>query len=328
MAAMSALALVATVAIGCGDTGEKSGGGGGGGGGDGKFNRPVTMVIPFGPGVGSDQAGRLASPIIEKGVGVQIPVINVPGATGNTGMTKMLQSRPGESIAIMPADTLATIVAGTSSFKLDEIKPICRLSSAPSYLWVNTKGKYKDWDALSKAAEEEPGKITVATVGKGGIDDIMLGALAQKGFEFRAVPFAEGGERKGAVLSGDADVIYEQAGDVKENVEAKQFAPVLMFGDEKVEGVEGDFVLSSELGITDVVDQWRGLFASAEMPDAQAKTLSDACAKVPEDPKFAKFGKDNNEFEDTFMDQTEYQQFIQDEVKKMKSLGTKYGVFK
>ena len=323
---MSLIAAVLATAAGCGDTGSEKSGGGGDGGGD--FKRPVTMVIPFGPGVGSDQAGRLASPIIEKGIGVQIPVINVPGATGNTGMTKMLQSRPGESVAIMPADTLATIVAGTSSFKLDEVKPICRLSNAPSYLWVNTKGKYKDWDALSKAAKEQPGKIAVATVGKGGIDDIMLGALAQKGFKFRPVPFAEGGERKGAVLSGDAEAIYEQAGDVKENVEAKQFAPVLMFADKKIEGVEGDFALSSELGITDVVDQWRGLFASAEMPDAQAKTLSDACAKVPDDPKFAKFGKDNSEFEDTFLDATEYQQFVQDEVTKMKTLGTKYGVFK
>ena len=59
---------------------------------------------------------------------MQFPVVNVPGATGNTGMTKMLQSRPGETAAIMPADTLATVVAGTSSFKLDEIKPVCRIS--------------------------------------------------------------------------------------------------------------------------------------------------------------------------------------------------------
>ena len=325
-AAAGICALALAAAAGCGDTGGDSGGGGGGGGGD--FKRPVTMVIPFGPGVGSDQAGRLAAPVLEKELGVQFPVINVPGATGNTGMTKMLQSRPGEAVAIIPADTLATVVAGSSSFKLDEIKPVCRISNAPSSLWVNTKGKYTSWDALSKAAKAQPGKISVATVGKGGIDDIQLGALAQKGFKFRAVPFAEGAERKGSVLSKDTDAIYEQYGDVKENVTAGQFKPVLHFNNKRQEGLKGDYTLVSDLGIKDEIDQFRGLVANAEMPAGQLKALSTACSKVESDPKFAKFAKDNLEFEGSFMNASEFETFIKSESDRMSKLGKQYGVFK
>jgi tripartite-type tricarboxylate transporter receptor subunit TctC len=323
-AATCAVALSLAALTACGDTGGESGGGGGGG----DFKRPVTMVIPFGPGVGSDQAGRLAAPVLEKELGVQFPVINVPGATGNTGMTKMLQSRPGESAAIMPADTLATVVAGSSSFKIDEIKPVCRISNAPSSLWVNTKGKYKTWEALSKAAKEQPGKLTVATVGKGGIDDIQLGALAQKGFKFRAVPYAEGSERKASVLSGDSDAIYEQYGDVKENVQSGQFKPVLHFNTKRQEGLKGNYTLVSELGITEVIHQFRGLVASAEMPSAQLEAMSNACAKVEQDPKFADFQKTNLEFEGAFLNAAEFDKFIKAESAKMKELGTRYGVFK
>jgi tripartite-type tricarboxylate transporter receptor subunit TctC len=322
-AGISALALAG--AAGCGDSGGDSGGGGGGGG---DFKRPVTMVIPFGPGVGSDQAGRLSAPVLEKELDVQFPVINVPGATGNTGMTKMLQGRPSESVAIIPADTLATVVAGSSSFELDEIKPVCRISNAPSSLWVNTKSKYTSWDALSKAAKEQPGKISVATVGKGGIDDIQLGALAQKGFKFRAVPFAEGAERKGSVLSNDTDAIYEQYGDVKENVTAGQFKPVLHFNNKRQKGLKGDYTLVSDLGIKDVIHQFRGLVANAEMPAGELKTLSTACSKVESDPKFAKFAKDNLEFEGSFMDAAEFETFIKSEVDRMSKLGEQYGVFK
>jgi tripartite-type tricarboxylate transporter receptor subunit TctC len=312
------LALLVAAVAGCGDTGGESGG---------EFDRPVTMVIPFGPGVGSDQAGRLAAPVLEKELDAQFPVINVPGATGNTGMTKMLQGRPGESVAIMPADTLATTVAGSSSFELDEIKPVCRISNAPSSLWVNTKGEYKTWDALSKAAKAQPGEISVATVGKGGIDDIQLGALAQKGFKFTAVPFAEGAERKGSVLSGDTDAIYEQYGDVKENVAAGQFKPVLHFNTKRQPGLKGDYTLSSELGITDVIHQFRGLVANAEMPSEQLEKLSESCSKVESDPKFATFQKDNLEFKGAFMDSAEFEKFINSEADKMKELGTRYGVF-
>jgi tripartite-type tricarboxylate transporter receptor subunit TctC len=321
---ISVIALLVGALAGCGDSGGDSGGGGGGAS---EFKRPVTMVIPFGPGVGSDQAGRLAAPVLEKELGVQFPVINVPGATGNTGMTKMLQSRPGEAAAIMPADTLATVVAGTSSFKLDEIKPVCRISNAPSSLWVNTKGKYKTWEALSKAAKEQPGKLTVATVGKGGIDDIQLGALAQKGFKFRAVPYAEGSERKASVLSGDSDAIYEQYGDVKDNVESGQFKPVLHFNTKKQEGLKGDYTLVSELGITDVIHQFRGLLASAEMPAGQLKAMSEACSKVESDPKFAEFAKTNLEFDGSFMNAAEFEKFIKSEAARMGELGKRYGVF-
>jgi tripartite-type tricarboxylate transporter receptor subunit TctC len=318
-----ALALSLAAVVGCGDTG-----GDGEAGGGGEFKRPVTIVIPFGPGVGSDQAGRLAAPVLEKELGVQFPVINVPGATGSTGMTKMLQSRPGEAAAIMPADTLATTVAGTSSFQVDEIKPVCRISNAPSSLWVNTKGKYKTWEALSNAAKAQPGKIAVATVGKGGIDDIQLAALAQKGFKFKAVPFAEGSERKASVLSGDTDAIYEQYGDVRDNVAAGQFKPVLHFNNKRQEGLKGDYTLVSDLGITDVIHQFRGLVANAEMPQAQLDKLSQACSKVESDPKFAEFQKVNLEFKGAFMSASDFEQFIKDEAARMKELGTRYGVYK
>lgn len=329
VAAVSALALGTAALAGCGDTGgEKSGGGGGGAGGSGEFKRPLTMVVGFGPGVGSDQAARLAAPVIEKEIGQQIPVVNVPGATGNTGITKMLQSPPEQSLAIMPADTLATVVAGTSSFQLNELAPVCRISNAPSSLWINTKGKYKDWDALSKAAKENPNKIAVATVGKGGIDDIALGSLEQQGLKFRAVPFAEGAERKGAVLSGDADAIFEQAGDVKENVDAGQFKPALLFADKKQEGLKGDYTLASDIGIKEYLDQWRGLFANSEIAPEQLKTLSDACSKVEQDPKFEEFRKKALELEGGFMDSQEFGQFVKDEQVKIKDLGSKFGVFK
>ena len=306
----------------CGDSG------GDGGGGDGEFKRPVTLIVPFGPGSGTDQAGRLASPVIEKGLGVQLPVINVPGATGNTGMTKLLQSRPSETIAGMAADIIATVAAGTSTFQLEDIKPICRISLAPSFIWVNTKGKYKSWEELSQAAKDQPNKVTVATVGQGGIDDIMLGALAQKGFKFRTVPFAENSERKGALLSNDVDALYEQSGDVKENIDGKQFIPVLMFASKKQQGLEGDYTLSSDVGVTEVIDQYRGLFANSKMPDKEVDAIADACAAIKDDAKYKEFQQRTLEQEGGFMPRSEFEAYVKESLDKMKKLGKQYGVYK
>jgi tripartite-type tricarboxylate transporter receptor subunit TctC len=320
------VALLAAGALGaaaCGDTGGDSGGGGG----ESDFKRPVNMIVPFTPGSGSDRAARLLSPVLEDALSVQFPIINVPGATGNTGMTKLLQSPPSENVAVTAADTLATVAAGSSSFQLDDIKPVCRVSLAPSYLWVNSKGKYKSWDDLMKAAKAQSGKITVATVGQGGIDDIMLGALAQKGIKFRAVPFAENSERRGALLSNDVDALYEQAGDVQENIAAKQFTPVLMFGSERSD-LQGDYALSKEVGVTDVIDQWRALFANADMPDGQVQALSEACGNAEKDKGFTDFQKKAWERPNPFMPQSEFEPFVKKELERMQSLGRQYGVYK
>jgi tripartite-type tricarboxylate transporter receptor subunit TctC len=320
------VALLVAGALGaaaCGDTGGDNGGGGG----ESDFKRPVNMIVPFTPGSGSDRAARLLSPVLEDALSVQFPIINVPGATGNTGMTKLLQSPPSENVAVTAADTLATVAAGSSSFKLDEVKPVCRVSLAPSYLWVNSKGKYKSWDDLMQAAKDKPGKVSVATVGQGGIDDIMLGALAQKGIKFRAVPFAENSERRGALLSNDVDALYEQAGDVQENLAAKQFTPVLMFGSERSD-LEGDYKLSKEVGVTDVIDQWRALFANADMPEGQVQALSEACGNAEKDKGFTDFQKKAWERPQPFMAQSEFEPFVQKELQRMQTLGRQYGVYK
>lgn len=328
MAAIGVLLAAALGVAACGDTGGEGGGGGGGGNGEATFNRPITLIVPFGPGSGTDQAGRLVSPVLEKGLGVQLPVVNVPGATGNTGMTKLLQSRPSETIASVPADTIATVAAGTSTFQLEDLKPICRISLAPSFIWVNSKGKYKSWDDLSQAAKDQPNKITVATVGQGGIDDIMLGALAQKGIKFRTVPFAENSERKGALLSNDVDALYEQSGDVKENIDGGQFTPVLMFGSEKQAGLEGDYTLSSEIGVTEVIEQNRGLFANAKMPDNEVDKIAEACAAIKDDPKYKEFQQRTLEKEGGFLGRAEYDAYTKELLATMQKLGKQYGVYK
>ena len=164
-------------------------------------------------------------------------------------------------------------------------------------------------------------------MGQGGIDDIMLGALAQKGIKFRAVPFAENAERRGALLSNDVDALYEQAGDVQENLAAKQFTPVLMFGKER-SGLEGDYKMSSELGVTDVIDQWRAMFANADMPDAQVQALSDACANAEKDKGFTDFQSKAFERPQPFMAQSEFEPFVREELQRMQTLGKQYGVYK
>src|SRR3984957_20761309 len=58
-------------------------------------SRPVTFSVPWGPGGGADQLARIASKLMEQELKVSFPVINVPGATGQTGLTKLVTGPAG-----------------------------------------------------------------------------------------------------------------------------------------------------------------------------------------------------------------------------------------
>src|SRR5688572_17242223 len=68
-------------------------------------SRPIEFIVPWGPGGGADQLARKLAPGLEKELKVSLPVINVAGATGQTGLNKMLtQPNDGYSVSVFIAD--------------------------------------------------------------------------------------------------------------------------------------------------------------------------------------------------------------------------------
>ena len=61
-------------------------------------SRPIEMIVPWGPGGGSDQTGRKIAKLLENELKVSLPVVNVPGATGNASvMVPVVTSSPAVS---------------------------------------------------------------------------------------------------------------------------------------------------------------------------------------------------------------------------------------
>lgn len=319
--ALAALLLAVASACGGGTRGPS------GSGGDEQSNRPVDMVVPFGAGGGADQVARIAATSMEEELGAQLPVINTPGATGSTGMTSMLTDPPGESVAILIQDTLATVPYGSASFGLDQIQGVCRLQEMPSALFVQSDGPYQDWEALAAAARERPGEVRVATVGQGGVDDVMLAALSeQAGVEFRAVPFSDPSERYAALLGGAVDALYEQPGDVLSNLESGEFEPVMVFAKERVEGLEGDYVLGRDVGVDLILNQFRGIVTNAEADSETVGRLSDACAAVQEDPDFTEFQEQNFSTPESYQDAEEFTEYIRTQADAIAELQEEFGL--
>jgi tripartite-type tricarboxylate transporter receptor subunit TctC len=249
-------------------------------------DHPINFIVPWGAGGGADLLARTSSKIMEKGLGVSLPVINVPGADGMVGMTKLLTSpADGYSVAVLIGDTYALLSRKNPPFTLDQIIPLAIMIQQPSGYWVDAKGPLKTWDDLVAAAKKKT--LTVAVTGFGSADDISTRYLKSKGIDLQSVPFAKPGMRYSSILGGNADIVYEQTGDVRSYFDSGKMRPLLFFYSHRVQiPAFANVPVSKELGYDVTLPQFRAIVVKAGTPPERVKQLADALAQVAKTPEF------------------------------------------
>jgi tripartite-type tricarboxylate transporter receptor subunit TctC len=263
-------------------------------------DRPVDFICTWGVGGGADQMARTLGHLTEKFLGVAMPVSNIPGASGNTG---------------------------TARFKLTDLAFIVRTQVADSYLFVKTDSPFKTIQDLLKYVKENPGKLKMAATGFGTGDDISLRYLASKGYKMTLLPIPKPGERYASVLGGHAEVLYEQAGDMKQYLEAKQVRPLMIFS-KKRNPAYADIPTSVELGFDVTLPQFRSVVAKKGVPADRIKVLGEAFKKAMDTPEWQKFGKEQYLSPDSYMGPEEFSPWVMEEAKTMGKFMKTFGMVK
>ncbi|OGA67744.1 MAG: hypothetical protein A3G81_11465 [Betaproteobacteria bacterium RIFCSPLOWO2_12_FULL_65_14] len=281
--------------------------------------RPVEFIVPWGPGGGADQLARKMGRLLEAQLKVSVPVLNVPGATGGTGMTKMLAApADGYSMSVYIADTHALLATSNPRWKSDDFVPLGIMIRQPSALFVKADSPYKTWTDVAKAAKANPGKLKVAILGFGSVDDMALKYMEGKGLKFTGVPYAKPGERYTAVLGGHADMLYEQPGDVRSFLDSGQMRAILIFNQERVLPEFANVMSSKEAGLEVYLPQFRSVVVRAGLEPQRLKMLSDAVAKVAADPEFYAFLKESLALRDSFIPAGQAKKFLDGELAAMR----------
>lgn len=284
-------------------------------------SRPIEFIVPWGPGGGADQLARKIAPGLEKQLGVSLPVINVPGATGQTGLNKMLtQPADGYSISILIADTLAVQMDPKVKWKLADIVPAAVMIRQPSAFFVAEGGPFKNWQDVEAEARKRP--LKVAITGFGSADDLTVIYLNAKGLKFQSVPFPKPSERYTAVLGGHADVLYEQLGDVKSFLESKKLRPVILFAESRFPAY-ADVPAGKEVGHTIVINQFRSVVMKAGTEPARVKLVSDALARVAQSADYRQWLNEQYAQEDSFIGAEGALEFMRKELETMRKYAPK-----
>ncbi len=173
--------------------------------------KPVSIVCAFGAGTGADLILRPTIPYIKEALGTEIVPEYKAGSAGIVGANYFATKRPDGYTLLFynqPHILLQDKFMKTS-VKTDDLIPLLGLTHRPDFLIVRADDpRFKDIQALIAYAKENPGKLTVGTVGKYSGNHLTYLLLKKNtDLEMTRVPFENGGKMLAALLGGQVDCV-------------------------------------------------------------------------------------------------------------------------
>jgi tripartite-type tricarboxylate transporter receptor subunit TctC len=259
----------------------------------GKYpDRPVRLILPFGPGGVADVTARIVTEKLGERLGQRFIIENMPGAGGINAARAVLSS---------PADgyTLALLSNGTaisvSLFKDLKFNPLTDFVPVSSlgyfdFIFVTQAGSpYPTLADFIKTAKQKPGVLNVGTINVGSTQNLSAQLFkSTAGVDITIVPFRNSPEVLVALLRGDIQMAIENYTIVQSNIADKKLTPVATSGPVRTsflpevptvrEAGGGDFEARS----------WNALFAPKGTPPEVIGTLNAALREVLETPDLKK----------------------------------------
>ena len=240
--------------------------------------KPITVIVPFGPGGTTDLMARVLQVEFEKAIGGPIIVSNKAGAGGAIAMAEVARASPdGYTIAMTTIGpqvlqpTLKKLAYQTDSFDY-----ICGTYDVPLMLMVTADFAFKSLADVIAFAKQNPGKLTYGSSGQGTALHISMAALLKKaGADGLHVPYKSSGEMATALL-GKHVMIFAETPAVATQY---QLRPLAVFADKRLETHPNiPTVIESGIDVRGTV--WGGLVAPKGLPADVRNKLQAACANA------------------------------------------------
>jgi tripartite-type tricarboxylate transporter receptor subunit TctC len=186
--------------------------------------RPVRMIVPFGPGGGTDIVARLIGQWLSERLGQQFVIENRPGAGGNLGTEAVVRApRDGYTIALIgaPSAINATLYQNLNFNFVRDIAPIAVIVRFPNVMVVNPSVPAKSVPEFIAYAKANPSKLNMSSPGSGSTPHVA-GELFKMmtGVDMVHVPYRSVAAGMTDMLSGQVQVTFGTTASTLEYVRA------------------------------------------------------------------------------------------------------------
>jgi len=281
----------------------------------------IEIIVPAGPGGGTDNLVRTLSPELSEILGVPINVLNLPGANGAIGLQEQ-NSRPADGYTIQAVvSTIQTEIALGNVEQPELIRGITAYHEDTYALHVRADSKYDSIEKLIEEAKAHPGQIKLGGMYTLALDEIVVRKFEKAaGIKVNYIPYSDTGKMQADLLGGHIDVLIDEFPPSMELIKANKVKPLIVFAKERLESFP-EVPCSVEMGM-DVTDgQLRGFIIHRDTPEEIVKIWEDALRKAFESENYQKYAEENLlNLKDAYMNAEEYDATIKRQVEEYKQI--------
>jgi tripartite-type tricarboxylate transporter receptor subunit TctC len=253
--------------------------------------RPVTIVVPFAAGGGTDIVGRLVAEHLERGFGRPFIVENRPGAGSTTGAAYVARANPdGYTLLMAPSPTMAVAVTIYKNLPYDPLAdfvPLGLVAQTPFVLAVNPSLPVHSVRELIAFAKERPGELSFGSAGPGTPHHLYAELFkSMTGIEMSHVPYRGSAPLLNDLVAGHIPLAFVDFGPAVGMLRAGTVRPLGI--STRVRLAEfPEIPPIAEAGVPGFdVASWQMIVAPAKTPRPVVDKLHTALLRVVAEPEF------------------------------------------
>ncbi|WP_338664524.1 tripartite tricarboxylate transporter substrate binding protein [Pararoseomonas sp. SCSIO 73927] len=253
-----------------------------------KPSRPVSLVVGFAAGSGTDAVSRVVAPLLAEEIGAGVVVENRPGANGALAASFVARARPDGQTVLMATNT--THAGNPALMRRLDYDPV-RDFTAAAYLGsisfvllaarrVPARGaaEFVSW------AKAQPSGVTAASANAHGL--LGMSSLARSaGFSVTNVPYSSAAQALTDISAGRVDAVILDVIASIGQIRAEALTPIAVMGGQR-SSLLPEVPTLREAGIPAFeVEGWMGVVAPAGVPNEVGAALSDALGRIVARPE-------------------------------------------
>lgn len=253
--------------------------------------RPVTIVVPYGPGASNDTFTRALAAILTKQFGQPFVVSNRPGAGGFIGSQAVAKAAPdGYTLLEMPS----SIAGFKPIMKVDleplkDLAPIGLMARAPSAMVINAALPVKTVKDFIEYAKAHPDTTFYGMAGIGTTNHQHAEMFkTATGLKMTGVNYKSAADAMTDVIGGRTQVIFATTASARGGIDAGQLR-LLAYADSNFPAESLKAPTFAEAGVPgmEAAQTWWAIFGPPGLPADIKARLNAAIVAAQKDPEFA-----------------------------------------
>jgi tripartite-type tricarboxylate transporter receptor subunit TctC len=257
-------------------------------------DRPLTLVVPWGAGGGTDAVARMIATLMEKDLGQPVNVVNRTGGSGVVGHSAIATAAAdGYTIGMVTVEITMMHHQKLTELNPASYTPIALVNLDPAGFQVRADSPYKSMNDVLAAVKASPGKFKASGTGQGGIWHLALaGWLRDAKVDPAAVPWVpSNGAAPGLqdLVAGGVEFVPCSLPEARSLIDAGKVRSLAVMADQRAALFPNVPTLKEATGSAWATGAWRGIAAPKGLPANVAARLEASVKKAYDSKEYKDF---------------------------------------